>query len=206
MEACSVSYMDSQSHYFDEDPAGRIENYTVDLVLPDITATMRTSSGVFSSKRIDPGTKYLLQEAPPPNTAVKTALDLGCGYGPIARTLCHRFPEAQIWATDINSRARALTIENVGKFGVNVEHPDRIDEDIQFDLIWSNPPVRIGKSKLYALLDLWLQRLSDDGEAILVVQKHLGADSLSKWLDKVSYNVQRLSSKSGYRLLKVTVK
>ena len=56
------------------------------------------------------------------------------------------------------------------------------------------------------LLDLWLQRLSDDGEAILVVQKHLGADSLSKWLDKVSYNVQRLSSKSGYRLLKVTVK
>ncbi|MFL2697218.1 MAG: class I SAM-dependent methyltransferase [Acidimicrobiales bacterium] len=137
---------------------------------------------------------------------MKTALDLGCGYGPIARTLCHRFPEAQIWATDINSRARSLTIENVGALGANVEHPDHIDEDIRFDLIWSNPPIRIGKSKLYTMLDLWLQRLSDDGEAILVVQKHLGADSLAKWLDKVSYNVQRLSSKSGYRLLKVTVK
>lgn len=206
MEACSVSYMDSQSHYFDEDPTVPPENFTVDLVLPDLTATLRTSSGIFSSKKIDPGTKYLLQHAPLPDAAVKTALDLGCGYGPIARTLCHRFPEAQIWATDINSRARSLAIENVGEFGVNVEHPDHIDEAIRFDLIWSNPPIRIGKSKLYTLLDLWLQRLSDDGEAILVVQKHLGADSLSKWLDKVSYNVQRLSSKSGYRLLKVTIK
>ena len=206
MEACSVSYMDSQSHYFDEDPTAPSENFTVDLVLPDLTATLRTSSGIFSSKKIDPGTKYLLQHAPRPDTTVKNALDLGCGYGPIARTLCHRFPEAQIWATDINSRARSLTIENVGAFGVNVEHPDHIDEAIRFDLIWSNPPIRIGKSKLYTMLDLWLQRLSDDGEAILVVQKHLGADSLLKWLDKVSYNVQRLSSKSGYRLLKVTVK
>ena len=198
--------MDSQSHYFDEDPTAPSENFTVDLVLPDLTATLRTSSGIFSSKKIDPGTKYLLQHAPRPDTTVKNALDLGCGYGPIARTLCHRFPEAQTWATDINSRARSLTIENVGEFGVTVEHPDHIDEAIRFDLIWSNPPIRIGKSKLYTMLDLWLQRLSDDGEAILVVQKHLGADSLSKWLDKVSYNVQRLSSKSGYRLLKVTVK
>ena len=198
--------MDSQSHYFDEEPMSLSETSTVDLTLPDLTATLVTDRGVFSSSRIDPGTKYLLQNAPTPDGTVETALDLGCGYGPIARTLVHRFPKAEIWATDVNSRARLLTEKNVGGLGVNVEHPDNIDESIRFDLIWSNPPIRIGKAKLYEMLEIWLQRLSDDGEAILVVQKHLGADSLAKWLATVPFRVDRLSSKSGYRLLKVTVK
>ncbi|MEC8985774.1 MAG: methyltransferase [Actinomycetota bacterium] len=198
--------MDSQSHYFDEEPMSLSETSTVDLTLPDLTATLVTDRGVFSSSRIDPGTKYLLQNAPTPDGTVETALDLGCGYGPIARTLVHRFPKAEIWATDVNSRARLLTEKNVGGLGVNVEHPDNIDDSIRFDLIWSNPPIRIGKTKLYEMLDIWLQRLSDDGEAILVVQKHLGADSLAKWLATVRFQVDRLSSKSGYRLLKVTVK
>ena len=198
--------MDSQSHYFDEEPMSLSETSTVDLTLPDLTATLVTDRGVFSSSRIDPGTKYLLQNAPTPDGTVETALDLGCGYGPIARTLVHRFPKAEIWATDVNSRARLLTEKNVGGLGVNVEHPDNIDESIRFDLIWSNPPIRIGKAKLYEMLEIWLQRLSDDGEAILVVQKHLGADSLAKWLATVRFQVDRLSSKSGYRLLKVTVK
>ena len=198
--------MDSQSHYFDEEPMSLSETSTVDLTLPDLTATLVTDRGVFSSSRIDPGTKYLLQNAPTPDGTVETALDLGCGYGPIARTLVHRFPKAEIWATDVNSRARLLTEKNVGGLGVNVEHPDNIDDSIRFDLIWSNPPIRIGKTKLYEMLETWLQRLSDDGEAILVVQKHLGADSLAKWLATVRFQVDRLSSKSGYRLLKVTVK
>ena len=198
--------MDSQSHYFDEEPMSLSETSTVDLALPDLTATLVTDRGVFSSSRIDPGTKYLLQNAPTPDGTVETALDLGCGYGPIARTLVHRFPKAEIWATDVNSRARLLTEKNVGGLGVNVEHPDNIDDSIRFDLIWSNPPIRIGKTKLYEMLEIWLQRLSDDGEAILVVQKHLGADSLAKWLATVPFRVDRLSSKSGYRLLKVTVK
>ena len=198
--------MDSQSHYFDEEPMSLSETSTVDLTLPDLTATLVTDRGVFSSSRIDPGTKYLLQNAPTPDGTVETALDLGCGYGPIARTLGHRFPKADIWATDVNSRARLLTEKNVGGLGVNVEHPDNIDDSIRFDLIWSNPPIRIGKTKLYEMLEIWLQRLSDDGEAILVVQKHLGADSLAKWLATVPFRVDRLSSKSGYRLLKVTVK
>ncbi len=197
--------MDSQSHYFDEDPKSLSKRLTVDLVLPDLTTSLVTDKGIFSPKRIDPGTKYLLQYAPSPDMPVKNALDLGCGYGPIARTLAHRFPKSQIWATDINSRARLLTQENTGHLGVNVEHPNRIDERIRFDLIWSNPPIRIGKSRLYSMLNMWLQRLSKNGEAILVIQKHLGAESLHKWLEKENYQVERLSSKSGYRLLKAKI-
>ncbi len=205
MEACSVSYMDSRSHYFDEDPRTPSMKSTVDLVLPDLTVTLATDRGVFSPRRVDSGTKYLLLNAPSPKITVQSALDLGCGYGPIARTLVHRFPDAEIWATDVNSRALSLTQQNVGHLGVSVLHPDSINDTIRFDLIWSNPPIRIGKSNLYDMLDTWLRRLTEEGEAILVVQKHLGADSLSQWLEKTGYRIQRLSSKSGYRLLKVTL-
>jgi len=198
--------MDSHSHYFDEDPQTPSDKSMVDLVLPDLTASLVTDNGVFSPKRVDPGTKYLLQNAPSPEAPVKTALDLGCGYGPIARTLVHRFPEAEIWATVVNSRALSLAKQNVGHLDVKVLHPDNIDDSLCFDLIWSNPPIRIGKSKLYSMLDTWLGRLTDQGEAILVVQKHLGSDSLSKWLSSTGYRIQRLSSKFGYRLLKVTMK
>ena len=38
-------------------------------------------------------------------------------------------------------------------------------------MLWSNPPIRIGKAALHALLPRWLTRLAPDGAAVLVVQK-----------------------------------
>ena len=198
--------MDSQSHYFDEEPNVQSRKSTVDLILPDLTTTLTTDTGVFSSQRVDPGTNYLLQNVPMPKTTIESALDLGCGYGPIARTLVHRFPEAKILAIDVNQRALSLAEQNLSHLGVNVLHPDSVGLNLQFDLIWSNPPIRIGKSKLYDLLETWLCRLTTHGEAILVVQKHLGADSLLEWLNKNEFLAEKLSSKSGYRLIKATKK
>jgi 16S rRNA (guanine1207-N2)-methyltransferase len=45
--------------------------------------------------------------------------------------------------------------------------------------------------------------MGDGGTACLVVQKHLGADSLARWLDEQGWRVTRLSSRAGYRLLLV---
>ena len=76
--------------------------------------------------------------------------------------------------------------------------------DVRFDLIWSNPPIRIGKAALHELLATWLGRLTRRGPAVLVVQKHLGADSLQRWLiDEQGWPTERLASAKGYRLLDV---
>jgi 16S rRNA (guanine1207-N2)-methyltransferase len=75
--------------------------------------------------------------------------------------------------------------------------------DHRFDLIWSNPPIRIGKEALHRLLETWFARLADGGTALLVVQKHLGSDSLHRWLEGSGYAVDRLGSRAGYRLLHV---
>jgi 16S rRNA (guanine1207-N2)-methyltransferase len=177
----------------------------VRLDLPDLSLVLRTDRGVFSGGRIDPGTKYLLTEAPAPPAGGHLA-DIGCGYGPIALTLAARSPGATVWAVDVNERALDLTRANAADASltnVRVATPDEVPDDVRFSAMWSNPPVRVGKAALHGLLDNWLGRLDDDGTALLVVQKNLGADSLHRWLEGQDWSVTRRGSRVGYRLLEV---
>jgi 16S rRNA (guanine1207-N2)-methyltransferase len=179
---------------------------TVPLVLPDVAVDLTTDRGVFARDAVDPGTKLLLLEAPPPATK-GDLLDLGCGYGAIAVTLAKRAPEATVWAVDVNQRALELTRVNAAAAGVtNVRAvaPDDVPPGVRFSTIWSNPPIRVGKEPLHALLSRWLATLDDDGTAVLVVQKHLGADSLARWLADQGWHIERLRSRMSYRLLEVT--
>jgi 16S rRNA (guanine1207-N2)-methyltransferase len=194
------------AHYFDARPAVDSEPRAVDLVLPDVTLRLATDRGVFAARAIDPGTKLLLMTAPVDRTA-RTLADVGCGYGPIAMALAHRAPDAVVWAIDINERARALCRANAAALGigarVQVATPDDVPPDVVFDAIYSNPPIRIGKPALHALLRRWLLRLKPEGRAYLVVQKHLGADSLARWLTDEGFTVDRLVSRQSYRVFEI---
>jgi 16S rRNA G1207 methylase RsmC len=193
------------SHYFDERPAVGSAETVVSVELPDTSFTLRTDRGVFSHGRLDPGTELLLRKAPSPPPRGEL-LDLGCGAGPIALTLARRAPEATVWAVDVNDRARALCASNAAANGVPnvvVVPPDEVPGDLRFDAIWSNPPIRIGKQALHDLLTTWLARLRPPGRAVLVVQRHLGADSLQRWLTDAGWPTSRLASARGYRLLDV---
>lgn len=178
---------------------------TVRLALPDATFELVTDAGVFARDGVDPGTKLLLLEAPAPATE-GDLLDLGCGYGPMALTLAKRSPAATVWAVDVNARARELAAENAATAGlanVRVVAPEEVPGDVRFRTIWSNPPIRIGKAPLHDLLSHWLGRLADGGSAVLVVQKHLGADSLARWITEQGRAVERLQSRMAYRLLEI---
>ena len=50
----------------------------------------------------------------------------------------------------------------------------------------------------------WLPRLAPDGVAWLVVARHLGGDSLHRWLVEQGWQVERHASQKGYRVLRVT--
>jgi 16S rRNA (guanine1207-N2)-methyltransferase len=193
-------------HYFDEEPGAPSARRDVELWLPDMSLTLTTDRGVFGYAHIDAGSKLLLLKAPaPPQHG--NLLDLGCGVGTIAIPLARRSPDATVWAVDVNSRARDLCRTNAAANGVaneRVASPDDVPGDIAFDCIWSNPPIRIGKPALHELLLKWLPRLAPNGYALLVVHKHLGADSLQRWLSDQGYPTQRLASSSGYRILQTT--
>jgi len=194
-------------HYFEPEPATGSRRRQVHLVLPDVSLRLTTDRGVFAVAGVDPGTKRLLLDGPPLPEGANDLLDLGCGYGPIALTMAKRAPGATVWATDVNRRALALCADNAAANGIrNVRavEPDEVPDDVRFDAILSNPPIRIGKAALHELLVHWLERLIPGGRAVLVVQHHLGSDSLVRWLDDNSWPTRRLSSRAGYRLLEVS--
>jgi len=190
-------------HYFDDETEAPSMPRDVELWLPDMSLKLTTDRGVFGYGQIDAGSKLLLLKAPtPPSTG--HLLDLGCGVGTIALPLARRAPHATVWAVDVNSRARDLCAANAeanGVTNVRVVSPDEVPDDIAFDCIWSNPPIRVGKAALHGMLRRWLGKLAAGAEATLVVHKHLGGDSLQKWLTEQGYPTRRLASSSGYRIL-----
>jgi len=193
-------------HYFSARPAAPHRPGLVRVVLPDVYLELATDAGVFSPGRLDPGTRLLLEEAPaPPGRG--DVLDLGCGYGPVACVLAARSRGATVWAVDVNERALELCARNARAAGLgNVRSVLPGDPSLpdRFCGIWSNPPVRIGKEALHALLAEWLGRLDTAGpSAYVVVARNLGADSLHRWLAGQGWPVTRLAARSGYRLLQV---
>ena len=198
-----------QAHYFSERPGGTGERGLVPVVLAGRELEVVTAGGVFSADRLDLGSRVLLREAPRP-PASGHLLDLGCGWGPLALTLGLLSPAAAVWAVDVNERALELTAENARRAGVKglrAVTPEAVPDEVSFDAIWSNPPIRIGKEALHALLLRWLPRLRPGAQAHLVVQRNLGADSLHAWLGTAladGFRVERAGSAKGYRVLRVT--
>ena len=196
-----------KTHYFEAQPAVASRPRALRLRLGELDLELAADRGVFGFRGIDVGTMILLREAPPPPPS-GDLLDLGCGYGPIAVVLARRAPAAHVWAVDVNERAVELTRSNASAAGasnVTASRPEEVPADLQFDAIYSNPPVRVGKGPLHALLLEWLPRLKPGGNAYLVVQRNLGSDSLAAWLATQGFAVRRLKSKKGYRILEVKV-
>ncbi|NJC70166.1 methyltransferase [Planosporangium thailandense] len=197
----------SGEHYFTAEPTAPQRQRHIEFDVNDRTYRLASSAGVFSADRLDPGTAVLLHKAPLPDPGAKGALlDLGCGYGPIAVVLATSAPEAPVYAVDVNTRALDLVRENASTLGLDIDArtPDQVPDDVRFAEIWSNPPIRVGKSELHDLLSRWLPRLADDGVAWLVVARNLGADSLQRWLVERGWSAERHASQKGYRVLRVT--
>ena len=201
--------MDEQ-YFTDSAPASADETHVIDVSARGFDLSMRVSSRVFSGSKLDLGTRQLLSVAPNlPEDG--TFLDLGCGWGPIATVMSLEAPGAVVWAVDVNSRALDLTARNAqahGAPGVRVLTADEaltasVESDTRFDVIWSNPPVRIGKEAMHEMLASWLGRLAPSGVAYLVVQRNLGADSLITWLNGQGFETSKFASKKGYRIIEV---
>lgn len=197
-----------EQQYFAAEPTSPDIRRELTVNLRGRQTTVQVSHGVFSGTRLDLGTSVLLRLAPqPPKDG--TFLDIGCGWGPIALSLAEECPEANVWAVDVNERALSLTKANAESNGLRNIHtslPAHVPEHLQFDLIWSNPPIRVGKLALHELLLTWLPRLSEQGVAYLVVQKNLGSDSLMAWLEETlgyNFSVSKFASSKGFRLIKV---
>ena len=152
----------SEQHYFTAAPSAPAEERTHSFTIRGRGHTVTTASGVFSADHLDLGTRVLLDHVPDPPPE-GTVLDLGCGWGPLALTMGLLAPEATVWAVDVNERALDLVVTNAASLGLNhlrACRPDEVPPQARFDAIWSNPPIRVGKTALHRLLLDWLPRLA----------------------------------------------
>ena len=193
---------DPGEHYFTADPTVPFRRVPVTVTAWGRELALASGSGVFSRGRLDLGTSVLLRETEPPTSG--RVLDLGCGWGVIGLGIAAA-GAAVVTGVDVNERALLLANDNARSLGLTDRFratvPAGVDADATFDELWSNPPIRIGKPALHALLLAWLPRLVPGGRAVLVVGKNLGADSLQRWLVEQGYPTERLASAKGFRVL-----
>ncbi|TWG99408.1 16S RNA G1207 methylase RsmC [Nocardioides sp. J9] len=194
----------NDEHYFSADPSVVFQRTEVETEVWGHELRLTSGSGVFAQGRLDVGTSVLFRETEPPTGG--RILDLGCGYGVIGLACAVAARNAVVTAVDVNQRAVLLANENAEALGVadrfTASVPEAVPADAEFDEIWSNPPIRIGKAALHELLLTWLPRLAPGGRAVMVVGKNLGADSLQRWLGEQGFPTERLASAKGFRVLK----
>lgn len=197
----------SPAHYFSPDPGTPERRRSVDVELAGRRVTLQTANGVFSPDGIDKGTAALLSAVPAP-PARGAFLDVGAGWGPLALTLALASPEAEVTGVEVNERSLALARDNAAAVGASNARfltPEQVPDDARFDLIWSNPPIRIGKPAVQELLGTWLPRLTQGADAHLVIGKNLGADGYARWItDELGLPTERAATSKGFRVLRTS--
>lgn len=197
-----------QEHYFSASPDSPSTLREITYQVADREFAVQAASGTFSASKLDPGTSILLSKFDEfPDSG--NVLDLGCGWGPISLAIATFSPETTLWALDVNARSMELASKNAQKLGlsnIKIVTAEQVPQDLMFDAIWSNPPIRIGKAALHEVLRTWLPRLESGGRAMLVVQKQLGADSLLSWIQTEfpELTASRFSTDKGFRVLEIT--
>lgn len=168
-----------------------------------VSVEFEVVSGLFSFRKIDEGTKLLLEYAKIPEEGI--ILDLGCGYGVIGIVLAKLNPKLEVYMVDINKDAIELTKRNIVR---NKLDPNKVRaiygnlydpvKDIAFDAIYSNPPFAAGMKIIEKIIIEAPSHLKPKGILQIVVRK--GAEKVYKIIEQVFGTAEKLTSKKGYKI------
>lgn len=188
-------------HYFTNNENLKSEEKTVKTNINNKDFVFITDNGVFSKKGLDFGTRSLLETLPIENIK-GNVLDFGCGYGPIGIYLS-TLKDIIVDMVDINKRSISLAIKNAK---INKVNPNIFESNIysnitkKYDFIITNPPIRIGKEKLYEILFEAKKHLNINGELWLVINKDQGAKSLLRDLSQ-KYETKLIKKNKGFYII-----
>jgi len=193
-------------HYFSENPTSTEERGLIISTLRGIKMEFVTSRGIFSHKRIDNGTRLLVEFMELP--AKGRLLDLGCGYGVIGTTAALINPLLEVTMTDVNARAVSLAAENVSRnraknasarLGSLYEPVNAM----RFDLVVTNPPISAGITRVVEpIINGAPLHLNSGGSLQLVVQSNKGGRTVTGLIEEAFGEAQILAKGGGYRVLK----
>lgn len=190
-------------HYFTEKPKSKLRKESFKTRILGNDLIINSSSGIFSVREIDFGTRLLIENA---KICGKDILDLGCGYGIVGIALKKIHPEIEITMIDINDRAVKAAKDNCASNIVDAKvlrsdlyaHPDLKNK--MFDSILTNPPFSAGKKLCFQFIEESAEHLNKNGLFELVAPHNKGGESLKRKMLEVFGNAGELAKKSGFRV------
>lgn len=190
-------------HYFTEKPKSRNRKEQFKTVILENSIIINSSSGIFSLKDIDFGTRLLIENA---KIRGEEVLDLGCGYGIIGITIKKMHSNINVTMIDINERAIKLSKENCELNNVTAKvlqsnifaNPELHNK--KFDVILTNPPFSAGKNICFQFIEQSFQHLNKNGVFQLVAPHNKGGESQKRKMMEVFGNAGEIVKKSGYRV------
>lgn len=192
------------AHYFIHDPSLEDHPFLIHFSILDREFALCSNAGVFAKDKLDQGTRLLLETVLKAEKDPQTTLDLGCGIGVVGVVLS-TFWKTKMTMIEINERAAKLAQENMDRYHypATLLNQDGIQEGV-YDCILFNPPIRVGKEKMYALFKECIAHLSQEGRLWIVMRKAHGAESAVKYFQSLNTRVERVTRKQGYWILKIT--
>lgn len=194
------------AHYFTNEENLKSEIEKVIAEINGIPFYFYTDNGVFSKGELDFGTELLLKNFKYDNPNNKTLLDIGCGCGPIGIYASHLGFAVDM--SDVNKRAIHLSKMSLKEqeLNANVFESDAYKNITnKYDYIVSNPPIRVGKEKLYEIVMNAKEHLKDGGSLWIVVRKQQGAESMVRDMKNVYKTVEVIAKKKGFFIIKASL-
>jgi len=192
------------NHYFAEHPKSKMRLGIIHTHLRGIHFEFLTASGVFSKKRVDLGTRLLIESMVLPQEGY--VLDIGCGYGAVGIAAAIFNPNLRVIMVDVNERAVRLARQNAEKNYVsNVEvgrgYLYEPVKDLVFSCVLSNPPVSAGMETVKAIISEAPEHMASKALFQMVVKSKIGGKRLLMVFEEAFGNIEVLARKSGYRVL-----
>ena len=194
------------AHYFTNEENLKSEIEKVIVEINGIPFYFYTDNGVFSKGELDFGTELLLKNFKYDNPNNKTLLDIGCGCGPIGIYASHLGFAVDM--SDVNKRAIHLSKMSLKEQGLNAnvfESDAYKNITNKYDYIVSNPPIRVGKEKLYEIVMNAKEHLKDGGSLWIVVRKQQGAESMLRDMKNAYKIVEVIAKKKGFFIIKASL-
>ncbi len=191
------------THYYSEKQDSEEVKEEVRVILNEEEYIFKSSSGVFSKKKLDNASKLLIEKAQIDEK--DRVLDLGCGIGVIGIILKIVKPDIDITLSDVNERALKLARENIEKYNVEgkVLKSDLFNNiEEEYNVILSNPPMVAGRDKSYQLIRDSYKHLKTKGSIQIVARHKKGGAMLEEKLKEVYGNCEVIGKGSGFRVYK----
>ena len=193
------------SHYFENDKNLKSEVRELSYKYDSSFFIFYSDNGVFSKKGIDYGSRLLLETYLKNDKDSKDVLDVGCGYGFLG-IMIGLINKANVDMIDVNKRAVHLTNRNIKRYKDFKGHAFISDayENVtkKYDVVITNPPIRVGKDKLLEILFSACEHLKENGTLYFVIRKDQGALSIKKILEE-SKKVELLEKDKGFFIYSV---